>query len=633
MTSSGRRSIRRGSSASKKPVLHTQESGNSSFNETTSPKPGSPLPEPVSDIERTVKKLRLSKALTIPEGTTVFDACRRMASRRVDAVLLTDTSALLSGIVTDKDIATRVIAEGLRPEHTLVSKVMTRNPIFVTSDSLAIQALEKMVQGKFRHLPVVENGEVIAILDITKCLYDAISRMEKAADQGSALAAAYPFIETLRDHMFKPALSTIITEHSKVALASPSDPVFVASKKMRDLKVNSVIISVGNKILGILTSKDILMRVVAQNLSPELTLVEKVMTPSPECASMETTIVDALHIMHDGKFLHLPVLDKDGYAAACVDVLQITHAAISTVENSSGAVNDMMQKFWDSALTLEQHPPEDYETHSDVSATLLNSEGGGGGKLQSQGSSVMSLFAFKFEDRKGRVHRFNATGESFEEVVSGVMEGCDEVVDSVGVQIMYEDDEGDRVLISGDSDVVAAVGFARSLGRKVLRLHLDFGEMVCVEMVKDLSEGSCGGVGRGLVCWRSGVVAGVYFSSLLSLSLIISLQEAYAYVKSIRPGVKLATAQWKAINRNVKQVCSGNVVVFEDGSMVVVTHSDVEGYDDDSKSKRSMNVAGNELWVKGVGQAALARISCLWLGLRENHKLSMSGIRVDISLY
>ncbi|KAF3577096.1 hypothetical protein DY000_02029388 [Brassica cretica] len=135
-------------------------------------------------------------------------------------------------------------------------------------------------------------------------------------------------------------------------------------------------------------------------------------------------------------------------------------------------------------------------------------------------------------------------------------------------------------------------------------------------------------------------------------------EEAYSYVKSIRPRVKLATSQWKAvleyyhvrvlntqssltdatsalIPRNVKQVCSGNVVVFEDGSMVVVTHSDVEGYDD---SKRSMNVAGNELWVKVVGQAALARISCLCLGLREDHKLSrknlsMSGIRVDISVY
>lgn len=56
-----------------------------------------------SDVgERTVKKLRLSKALTISEGTTVSEACRRMASRRVDSVLLTDANALLSGIMTDK---------------------------------------------------------------------------------------------------------------------------------------------------------------------------------------------------------------------------------------------------------------------------------------------------------------------------------------------------------------------------------------------------------------------------------------------------------------------------------------------------------------------------------------------------
>ncbi|KAL1211137.1 Phosphatidylglycerophosphate phosphatase PTPMT1 [Cardamine amara subsp. amara] len=148
-------------------------------------------------------------------------------------------------------------------------------------------------------------------------------------------------------------------------------------------------------------------------------------------------------------------------------------------------------------------------------------------------------------------------------------------------------------------------------------------------------------------------------------------EAAYAYVRSIRPRVLLAATQWKAvleyynvkvlntqscltdatsalIPRSMKQVCSGNVVVFDDGSMVVVTHSDVEGYDDDD-SRRSVNVGGNELWaaaadlsmvyrVKVVGQAALARISCMWLGLREDHKLSgknlsMGGISVDISVY
>lgn len=49
-----------------------------------------------------MKKLRLSKALTISDATTVSEACRRMAARRVDAVLLTDSNALLSGIMTDK---------------------------------------------------------------------------------------------------------------------------------------------------------------------------------------------------------------------------------------------------------------------------------------------------------------------------------------------------------------------------------------------------------------------------------------------------------------------------------------------------------------------------------------------------
>ncbi|KAG5241858.1 CBS domain-containing protein [Salix suchowensis] len=463
----------------------SENGGTSSHGGNTS-KPSSPdAPSPVKR-ERTVKKLRLSKALTVPEGITVSDACRRMAARRVNAALLTDANALLSGIVTDKDISARVIAEGLRPEQTTVSKIMTRNPIFVNSDSLAIEALQKMVQGKFRHLPVVENGEVIALLDITKCLYDAISRMEKAAEQGSAIAAAvegverqwgnnftapHAFIETLRERMFKPSLSTIIGDQTRVAVASPSDPVNVAANKMRELQVNSVIVVTRNKIQGILTSKDILMRVVAHNLSPELTLVEKVMTPNPECVTVETTVLDALHLMHDGKFLHLPVLDKGGSAVACVDVLQITHAAISMVESSSGAVNDaantMMQKFWDAALTLES--PDDYDIQSEMSA-LMASDGAELGRYPSLGPG--NSFAFKIEDLKGRIHRLNCCTENLDELLSTVLQriGADNEQDRP--QLLYEDDEGDKVLLATDGDLIGAVSHARSVGlKKTFSIH------------------------------------------------------------------------------------------------------------------------------------------------------------------
>ncbi|KAL0544462.1 hypothetical protein IC582_019577 [Cucumis melo] len=480
--------------AQKRPSSTSSRKSVSGDNGTSSngnvPKPGSPQLPSAAVGERTVKKLRLSKALTIPEGTTVSEACRRMAARRVDAVLLTDANALLSGILTDKDVATRVIAEGLRPEQTVVSKIMTRNPIFVTSDSLAIEALQKMVQGKFRHLPVVENGEVIALLDITKCLYDAISRMEKAAEQGSAIAAAvegverqwgsdfsapYAFIETLRERMFKPSLSTILSENTKAAIVSASDPIYVAAKKMRELRVNSVVMTVGTKIQGILTSKDILMRVVAHNLSPELTLVEKVMTPNPECATVETTILDALHIMHDGKFLHLPVLDREGLVVACVDVLQITHAAISMVESGSSSVNDvastMMQKFWDSALALE--PPDDIDTHSEMSAFMASE-----GTLNYPSLGLGNSFAFKFEDLKGRVHRVNCGTETLDELVSVVMQRIGATNSASRPLLLYEDDEGDKVVLATDGDLSGAVNHARSIGLKVLRLHLDFPESI-----------------------------------------------------------------------------------------------------------------------------------------------------------
>ncbi|KAJ4952777.1 hypothetical protein NE237_029609 [Protea cynaroides] len=523
---------RRGPSSIKKSAPVPENS----YSNGTYTKPSSPRQSSVGG-GRTVKKLRLSKSLSIPEGTTVSDACRRMASRRVDAALLIDANGLLSGIITDKDIATGVVAEGLKPELTVVSQVMTRNPVFVSSDSLAIEALQMMFQGNFRHLPVVENGEVIAVLDITKLLYDAISRMEKAAEQGSAIAAAvegverqwgscfpasYAFIDTLRERMFKPSLSTIIPGNSKVAVVSPSDLVSVATKKMRDLHVSSVIVTTGNKPLGILTSKDVVMRVVSQNLSPELTHVEKVMTPNPEYATLETTILETLHIMHDGKFLHLPVVDKDGSIAACVDVLQITHAAISLVEGNSGAVNDMtnttMQKFWDSALVSE--PPDDEsDTHSEMSA-LMASECTESSRSLYPPLGLGNSFPFKFHDRKGHVHKFNCGTERLDELVSAVKQriGTDDVQNH---QFLYEDDEGDKVLLTSDSDLTAAVGYAKLAGSKALRLHLDDSES-SKEASPSMDTTTIQKIGR--LSLGSGLLAGA--AALAGTSLLVYLKRS-----------------------------------------------------------------------------------------------------------
>uniref|UniRef100_A0A8R7RH03 CBS domain-containing protein CBSCBSPB3 n=2 Tax=Triticum urartu TaxID=4572 RepID=A0A8R7RH03_TRIUA len=350
-----------------------------------------------------------------------------------------------------------------------------------------------MVQGKFRHLPVVEHGEVIAMLDITKFLYDAISRMEKAAEQGSAIAAAmervkrqwgnefagpHTLIENLREHMFKPSLSTIITENSSVPSVSPSDLVTVAAKKMREYQVNSVVVMTGNMLQGILTSKDLVLRVVAQNLSPEVTLVEKVMTASPDCATLDTSILEALQSMQDRKCRHILVADKRGQIVACLDALQLTHTAISMVEGASGpnnVANTMVQKFWDSALAL--HPAEDYDWHSDESRTAASDSAEG----KQTPPHVGNAFSFKIEDRKGRMHRFSCVSESLEELVSAIAYRLGTENKKANVNLMYNDDEVDRVLLATDADLVAAIEHARSAGWKVLRLHMDDGSKISAD--------------------------------------------------------------------------------------------------------------------------------------------------------
>ncbi|KAE8725071.1 CBS domain-containing protein CBSCBSPB5 [Hibiscus syriacus] len=442
--------------------------------------------------ERTVKRLRMSKAVTVPESTTIYEASRKMAARKVDALLLTDSNALLCGILTDKDIATRVIAQELNMEETPVSKVMTKNPVFVLSDTLAVEALQKMVQGRFRHLPVVQNGEVIALLDIAVCLYDAIARMERSAEKGKAIAAAVEgveknwgtsfsgqntLIQTLKDYMFRPSLSTIVADNPKIATVSPADTVLTTAKKMLECRANSAVVTIENKPRGILTSKDILMRVIAHNLPPETTLVEKVMTPNPACATLNTPIVHALKTLHDGNFLHLPVVDRDGEIVAVVDVFHVTHAAVATVGKNFAINNEttttMVQKFWDSAMSLPPIEDED-ETRSYSSLKLASEVAETERSLPCPSSTMPCTFGFKLQDKRGRMHRFLCDTRSLTNLTSAVLRRLGDDRDrNIVPQILYEDGDHDKVVLASDYDLQVAVEHARLVGLKGLRLHLD----------------------------------------------------------------------------------------------------------------------------------------------------------------
>jgi CBS domain-containing protein len=110
-------------------------------------------------------------------NATVHEAVRGMAEKNVHSVLVTD-GGKLTGIFTSTDLVLKVVAVGLEPNMTALGEVMTRDPETVNPGFNAIEALHRMHDGRFRHMPVVENGKVVGILSRRDFLDYEIEELE-----------------------------------------------------------------------------------------------------------------------------------------------------------------------------------------------------------------------------------------------------------------------------------------------------------------------------------------------------------------------------------------------------------------------------------------------------------------------
>lgn len=110
--------------------------------------------------------VRDQKIALLPPTATVMDAVRAMAAKHVGAVVI-GLDGRADGIFTERDLLMRVVARGLDPDTTPVTRVMTADPETVTPDQPPIDALNRMHERGFRHLPVVGgDGRVMGIVSI-----------------------------------------------------------------------------------------------------------------------------------------------------------------------------------------------------------------------------------------------------------------------------------------------------------------------------------------------------------------------------------------------------------------------------------------------------------------------------------
>jgi len=108
--------------------------------------------------------VRNQDPVTLPPSATVREACRFMRDRRVGAVLVTKGDRRLLGIFTGRDAVHRVLAEGKSAARTKLAEVMTSKPDTMPPGRTAIEALRLMEDGRYRHVPIVDEGKIVGIV-------------------------------------------------------------------------------------------------------------------------------------------------------------------------------------------------------------------------------------------------------------------------------------------------------------------------------------------------------------------------------------------------------------------------------------------------------------------------------------
>lgn len=130
--------------------------------------------EPVRNV------MRRRNVLKAAPDTLVSSAARLMAERNVGAVLVVEETRLV-GILTERDIAFRVVARGLDARATRISDVMTPAPDTVDPDKPFGYALLRMHERGFRHLPVIKNGKIVGIVSARNAMDPSLVEFEAEA--------------------------------------------------------------------------------------------------------------------------------------------------------------------------------------------------------------------------------------------------------------------------------------------------------------------------------------------------------------------------------------------------------------------------------------------------------------------
>ena len=114
---------------------------------------------------RNILEKKGNAVYSVSPDSSVYDALEMLEDRNLGCLVVVDSENLI-GIFTERDYARKVILKGKSSKETQVRDIMTDQPAIVTPDHTIEQCMQIMTDKYIRHLPVIQNGQLIGIISI-----------------------------------------------------------------------------------------------------------------------------------------------------------------------------------------------------------------------------------------------------------------------------------------------------------------------------------------------------------------------------------------------------------------------------------------------------------------------------------
>lgn len=137
-------------------------------------------------VQNILKSKGSEGVVTVKPGTLIEDAAKLLAEKRIGTVVISKTGTDALGILSERDIVRVLASRGAACMTESVDDYMTVKLVTCTRADTADDVLGKMTEGRFRHMPVVEDGEMVGLITIGDVVKARLSElaMEKSALEG-----------------------------------------------------------------------------------------------------------------------------------------------------------------------------------------------------------------------------------------------------------------------------------------------------------------------------------------------------------------------------------------------------------------------------------------------------------------